>query len=139
MSVKRKAYELAKALAESPEYVRLKEAQAVVEDRQAARIMLQDVQQKQAKLREKYVAGEEITDAEVEDLQKTMELVSFNPYVRDLMDAEMAFSELLSEVWQIIGEAIGIELSETDAEPKERPEPKVSEARSKLWIPGQDR
>ena len=52
MSVKRKAYELAKALAESPEHVRLKEAQAIVEDRQAARIMLQDVQQKQAKLRE---------------------------------------------------------------------------------------
>lgn len=136
MSVKRKAYELAKALAECPEYLKLKEARAVVEEREAARIMLQDAQKKQAKLREKYAAGEEITDMELEDLQKTMELISFNPYIRDLIQAEYAFSELMGEVWEIIGEAIGLEQPETEAESEGKPQSKVSKARSKLWVPG---
>lgn len=138
MSVKKKAYELAKALAESPEYKRLKEAQTVVQERQAARIMLQDAQKKQMRLREKHAAGEEITDVELEDLQKTMELVSFNPYIRELIEAEYAFSEVMADVWQIIGEAVGLEPPEEQAEPGDQPDPKVSEARSKLWVPGQN-
>ncbi len=138
MSVKRKAHELAKALAESPEFLKLKEAQAVVEERQAARIMLQDLQEKQRMLRDKHAAGEEITDAELEALQKSMELVSFNPYVRELVEAEYAFSELMAEVWQIIGEAIGLELPSGQPAPEDEPEPKVSEARSKLWVPGKN-
>jgi cell fate (sporulation/competence/biofilm development) regulator YlbF (YheA/YmcA/DUF963 family) len=141
MSVKKKAYELAKALADSPEYLRLKDAETVVNERQAARIMLQDAQKKQAKLREKYVAGEEIADAELEDLQKTMELLSFNPYIREFMEAEYAFSELMAEVWQIIGEAVGLKLPEAQdaqGETEIEPEPKISEARSRLWVPGKN-
>ncbi|NMB12987.1 MAG: hypothetical protein GX977_11995 [Firmicutes bacterium] len=141
MSVKKKAYELAKAVAESPEYLRLKEAETVVNERQAARLMLQDTQEKQAKLREKYAAGEKITDAELEDLQKTMELVSFNPYIRELLEAEYAFTELMAEVWQIIGEAVGLDMPKAEgaqAQPESEPEPKVSEARSRLWVPGKN-
>ena len=67
MSVKRKAHELARALAGSPEYARLQAAQKEVEERQAAKIMLQDAQQKETKLREKYASGQEITDAQLED------------------------------------------------------------------------
>ena len=137
MSVKRKAHELARAIRESPEYERLTKAREVVESREAAKIMLQDVEKKQRKLREKYAAGEEPAEAELQDLQKTMELVSFNPYIRDLFDAELSFSKMMAEIWEIIGEALGLEPPE--AQPTEQePEPRASEASSRLWVPGRD-
>jgi cell fate (sporulation/competence/biofilm development) regulator YlbF (YheA/YmcA/DUF963 family) len=137
MSVKRKAHELAKAITESPEYERLLKAREVVDNREAAKIMLQDLEKKQKRLREKYVSGEEPSEAELADLQKTMELVSLNPYIRDLFDAEFAFSRMMAEVWEIIAEALGLELPEAQA-PAEKSEPTVSKASSKLWIPGRD-
>jgi len=138
MSVRKKTHELAKALAESPEYLRLKTARETVEERQAAKIMLQDAQDKQARLREKYASGQEIADAELEDLKKTLELVSFNPYIRELMEAEYAFSEMLMEVWRIVGEAIGLEQPDME-DGQETAPPKAEEVRSKLWVPGRDR
>ncbi|NLY52255.1 MAG: hypothetical protein GX063_05020 [Firmicutes bacterium] len=137
MSVKRKAHELAKAITESPEYERLMKAREVVENREAAKIMLQDLEKKQKRLRERYVSGEQPSEAELEDLQRTMELVSFNPYIRDLLDAEFAFSRMMAEVWEIITEALGLEVPE--AEPRaDEPEPIASKAASKLWVPGRD-
>ena len=109
----------------------------VVENREAAKIMLQDLEKKQKRLRERYVSGEQPSEAELEDLQRTMELVSFNPYIRDLLDAEFAFSRMMAEVWEIITEALGLEVPE--AEPRaDEPEPIASKAASKLWVPGRD-
>ncbi|NLA59448.1 MAG: YlbF family regulator [Firmicutes bacterium] len=137
MSVKRKAHELAKAIKESPEYERLTKAREVVEQREAAKIMLQDVEKKQKRLREKYAAGEQPSEAEIEDLRQTMELVSFNPYIRDLFEAEFAFGKMIAEVWEIIAEALGLELPQAQPQGDE-PEPTVSKASSKLWVPGRD-
>ena len=95
--------------------------------------MLQDVE-KAEEAAEKYAAGEEPAEAELQDLQKTMELVSFNPYIRDLLDAELSFSKMMAEIWEIIGEALGLEPPE--AQPTEQePEPRASEASSRLWVP----
>ncbi|NMB26360.1 MAG: YlbF family regulator [Firmicutes bacterium] len=140
MSVKRKAHELARALADSPEYARLQAAKQAVEERQAAKIMLEDAKRKETKLRAKYGSGEDITEAELEDLQKTLELVSFNPYIRELMEAEYAFSETMMEVWEIITEAVGIEQPDMEISEPDEPEPKptTKQAQSKLWVPGQN-
>ncbi len=140
MSVKRKAHELAGALADSPEYARLQAARHEVEERQAAKVMLQDAKRKETKLRTKYANGEDITEAELDDLQKTLELVSFNPYIRELMEAEYVFSELVMEVWGIIAEAVGIEQPDMEMSEVDEPEPKptIKPAQSKLWVPGQN-
>ncbi|HHV93772.1 MAG TPA: hypothetical protein GXX47_04445 [Firmicutes bacterium] len=137
MSVKQKASELAKAIKESPEYQRLMQARKVVEEREAAKIMLQDVEKKQNRLREKYAAGEQPSEAELEDLKRTIELVSFNPYIRDLFDAEFAFSKMMAEVWEIIAGDLGLELPEPQPKQGES-EPAAARTSSKLWVPGRD-
>lgn len=137
MSVRKKAHELAKALAESPEYKKLKEAREAIEEHEAAKLMLKDLQKKQEALREKYLSGEDITELEVEDLKRTSELAAFNPYVRQLMEAEFAFSEMMLEVQKIIGEAVGIdfEAQQEALRKAEEARQQKSRARSKLWTP----
>ncbi|NLK08325.1 MAG: hypothetical protein GX316_06435 [Firmicutes bacterium] len=140
MSVQRKAHELANALAASPEYARLQAAQEEIEERQAAKIMLQDARKKEMLLREKHASGEDISESELADLQKTVELVSFNPYIRELMEAEYALSEMLMEIWAVITEAVGIEQSDEAGlgSDESSPESAPEKTKSRLWVPGRD-
>ena len=105
--VKAKAEALAKALAESEEFKALQEAQEELEKHEAAKIMLRDLRQKQFAVQQKIVAGENPDESEMQQLQETYQLVAFNPYVRRVIEAEVAFAAMLAEVQRILGEAGG--------------------------------
>lgn len=143
MSVTSVAHQLARALADSAEYARLQAARKAVEERQAAQIMLEDARRQEIKLRDRHARGEEISEAELDDLQKTMELVSFNPYVRELLEAEYALGQLLTEIWGIVSAGVGIEPPEEDEQVAAETtapgsEPTVEKGKSRLWVPGQN-
>jgi hypothetical protein len=112
--------------------------------------MLRDLQQKQEKLRQKQMTGQQITDAEIQDLQRTSQVVSMNPFVRELIGAEMAFSDMLTQVQRLLFKPVGLDIpdenageevepSAEDAELKAKAEEEEAarKARSRLWIPGQ--
>ncbi|HHT28488.1 MAG TPA: hypothetical protein GXZ82_14795 [Firmicutes bacterium] len=143
-----KAEELGKMLAASEEYVALQKARAVLEEHSAAKIMLNDVQKRQEALRNKQMAGEEITDQEIQDFQRATQIVSMNPYVRQMLEAEMSFSRMLQQVQRVLFAPLGIELPEDEpdgaeateedaaAAAKKAEEEAAKEARKRLWVPG---
>lgn len=150
--VKRKAEELGDALAASEAYTQLQEARKELEGHEAAKIMLRDLQLKEMKLQEKLGRGEQPTEAEIVDYQRTAELVSMNPYVRKLIEAQVAFSQMWTEVQQELARAVGLEVPEAEGEieggeggqqlgaqpppTQQAPSGQQQSARSKLWVPG---
>jgi cell fate (sporulation/competence/biofilm development) regulator YlbF (YheA/YmcA/DUF963 family) len=143
-----KAEELGQLLAASEEYNALQQARATLEEHSAAKIMLTDLLKKQENLRNKQMAGEEITEREVQEFQRASQIVAMNPYVREVLEAEMVFSQTLRLVQRALFTPVGIqvpddemdegEVSEEDAAEaaKKAEEEAAKEARKRLWVPG---
>ncbi|MDI9485220.1 MAG: YlbF family regulator [Bacillota bacterium] len=135
MDVQRKAQELAEAIANSQEYTRLKAAREEVDKHQAAKVMLRDFQEKQLKLQQQQMSGEEITPEQEEQLQNLFGVISVNPYIRELFEAEFAFSGLMMQVNDAL--AAVLDLRDEDEE-EDADEPKLEIPKKKILIPGQD-
>ncbi|HQD39985.1 MAG: hypothetical protein GX766_00715 [Firmicutes bacterium] len=101
------AKDLADKLSNSDEYKALKQAEADVKAHAAAEIMLKDLEAKQKACQEPGLSEEELKKRH-DDLMKTLELVSHNPYVSKLLTAQMQLGQLWVEIQKILVEAIGI-------------------------------
>ncbi len=99
--------ELANSLANSQEYRALKDAEAELKAHAAAQIMWEDLEKKQRSCYEPGLSEEEIK-TRFEDVQKTFELVSHNPHIRQFLLAQMEFGQLWEEIQKTLAEAIGI-------------------------------
>lgn len=93
-----KALELGQALATHPAVERLRQARRTVSQREAARIMLRDLRAREQALVDKQLKGETPGPQEVEELRRVAEVVGYNPYVRELWEAEAAVARLLAAV-----------------------------------------
>lgn len=102
--------------------------------------MLRDFQTKQQRIAEKIERGEQPTEGEMVDLQRTAEIVGFNPYIRELFQAEFVLGEMLTEIQREIARAVGFELRSMDdasmPETHEQKNDDPSPPKSRLWIPG---
>lgn len=132
MEVQKKAEELAQAILNSPEYKRLREARDKVQNHQAAKVMLRDFQQKQLELHQRQLQGQDTTEQE-EQLQNLFGVISINPYIRELFEAEFAFSGLLMQVNDTLAKALDFSDEEEEAEG-----PKLEIPQKKILIPGKD-
>ncbi len=132
MDVRERAQELADSLSTSKEYMRLKEARDAVEQHQAAKVMLRDFHKKQTALQQQQAEGKQVTESQTEELHKLYEVLSINPYIRDLFEAEFVFSGLMMEVQEIIGKALGLEPEDNI----ESNEDELKAPQKKLWTPG---
>ncbi|HHT68995.1 MAG TPA: YlbF family regulator [Firmicutes bacterium] len=101
---------------------------------QAAKVMLRDFQEKQFELQKQQMAGEEITPDQEEQLQRLFEVISVNPYIRELFEAEFAFSGLMMQVNDALATVLDLKEEDEDAEE----EPKLEIPKKKILIPGQD-
>ncbi|NLY10687.1 MAG: hypothetical protein GX020_03210 [Firmicutes bacterium] len=133
MDVREKARDLASALQNSAEYQRLINARKAIDEHQAAKIMLRDFRNKQLNLQKQQMEGKPITETQAEEMRKLYEIVSVNPYIRELIEAEFAFGGLMMEIQEIIGEALSIEEDNLEDEDDE---PKIEQPSKKLWTPG---
>lgn len=136
---------LAQALAGRPEVARLREAREEIGRHEAARIMLKDLRERQRRLAEKSRRGETPSPQEMEELQRVAEVVGFNPYIRALMEAEVAYAGLMGAVVEAIEQELGLPpepLEPQEAQPaagqgQEAGSGRVTAARPRLWVPGQ--
>lgn len=141
--IQRKAEELGQLLAESSTLERLQNAKEALLERSAAQLMLRDFAQKQQRLQQKSLAGQEITDAEKADLQRAWQMVSMNPYVREYMEAEQEFGDMWLGVMSILSQAVGLEAPEDEDEGEqegsevETDDEPPRQTKSRLWVPGQ--
>ncbi|MBO8125748.1 MAG: YlbF family regulator [Firmicutes bacterium] len=106
--VRAKAEELAKAIKESPEFARLKAAQARLAENTAAQIMYSDFQKLQLEVEKMRLSGEEVPEAKLEEVRKKYELLMFNEDIKEIIMAEAELSQLMVEIQQILAESLGL-------------------------------
>jgi cell fate (sporulation/competence/biofilm development) regulator YlbF (YheA/YmcA/DUF963 family) len=144
-TIKTKAEELGQLLAESSVFQRLETARAAMKERSAAQLMLRDFVAKQQRLQQKSMAGHEISEAEMGDLERSWQIVSMNPYVREYLQAEREFADTWLGVMGILSQAVGLDApDEAEAEEAEGSaeesadsnEAAAAKAKSRLWVPG---
>lgn len=136
MDVRQKAQELADAIVNSEEYKRYMTAREQVEKHEAAMIMLRDFQKRQFELHKQQMEGTPVTESQAEELRKLYEVISVNPYIRELFEAEFIFSGLMMEVQDVLARGIGLRDEEEDGESSEQTEQTIVTPEKKIWTPG---
>lgn len=96
------AYQMEKALRESPEFTTLSSLYEQVNADEAANQLFADFRDVQLKLQQKQMMGEEISEQEMMDAQMKMVGVQQNELIMNLMQEEQRMHQLISEVTKII-------------------------------------
>ncbi|GAB4073902.1 YlbF family regulator [Barrientosiimonas marina] len=96
------AYDLEKAIRNSDEFTRLKQAYDAVMADESAKQMFNNFRNTQMALQEKQMQGEEISEQEVEEAQKVVETVQQHDDISKLMEEEQNLNVVINEVSQII-------------------------------------
>lgn len=96
------AYELEKAIRSSNEYASLKQIYDEVNADPSAKQMFENFRNLQLELQQKQMMGQEITQEEVEQAQKTVALVQQHEKIAKLMESEQRMSMIIGELNQII-------------------------------------
>jgi len=134
LDVRKKAEQLADAILNSPEYKKMIEARDKVQEHQAAQMMLRDFQRKQEELHKQQMEGTPITPQQEEELQQLLKIISVNPYIRDLFEAEFVFSGLMMEINDILASVLDLK----DEDEGDNGESKIEVPKKKILIPGED-
>lgn len=134
MDVRRIAEDLGEALKSCSEYQRLTKARETVKQHQAAQIMFRDFQSKQMALQKQQMEGVPVTEKQAEELRHLYEIMSVNPYLRELFEAEFVFGGLMMEIQDILSKSLGLD-EDHDAE-EEVAEQSIELPTKKLWTPG---
>ncbi|QPC45974.1 YlbF family regulator [Mangrovibacillus cuniculi] len=96
------AYELEKALRESDEYVQLRGLYDQVNADESAKRIFENFRDIQMNLQQKQMTGQEITQEEVEQAQKSAAIVQQHELISQLMQAEQRMSMAIGELNKII-------------------------------------
>jgi cell fate (sporulation/competence/biofilm development) regulator YlbF (YheA/YmcA/DUF963 family) len=96
------AYNLEKAVKESDEFKNLQSLYREVFADETTKRMFENFRNIQLELQQKQMSGQEITQEEVEQAQKTVAVVQQNEAIAKLMEAEQQMSMMVSELNKII-------------------------------------
>lgn len=96
------AYEMEKAIRSSDEYTNLKRLYDEVNADSSAKGMFDSFRNIQMQLQQKQMMGEEISQEEVEQAQKTVALVQQHEKISQLMQAEQQMSVVITEINKVI-------------------------------------
>jgi cell fate (sporulation/competence/biofilm development) regulator YlbF (YheA/YmcA/DUF963 family) len=96
------ANELERAIRQSDEYTRLKKMYQEVYADPTARKMFESFRDIQMNLQQKQMMGQDISQQEVEQAQKMVQLVQQNPKIVQLMEAEQHMSMIIADLNKVI-------------------------------------
>ncbi|QED47114.1 YlbF family regulator [Cytobacillus dafuensis] len=96
------AYELEKTVRQSNEYKFLKQTYNELNADPAAKAMFDNFRNIQMHLQQKQMMGQDITQEEVEQAQRTVALAQQNAKIAQLMEAEQRMSMMIAEMNKII-------------------------------------
>ncbi|QGQ44508.1 YlbF family regulator [Metabacillus sediminilitoris] len=96
------AYNLEKALRESDEFKSLKRLYDEVNADESASKMFENFRNIQLNLQQKQMSGEEISEEEIQQAQKSVQLVQQHDKIAQLMAAEQRLSMVVTELNKII-------------------------------------
>ena len=108
MDVRKKAEKLAAAILNSAEYKKMIAARENINNHKAAQVMLRDFQDKQEELHKQQMEGQTVTPEQEQQLEQLFAVISVNPYIRELFEAEFAFSGLMMDVNDVLSKALDL-------------------------------
>lgn len=106
MNVYDEAHNLARALKESPEYMQYVDLKDKASQNQELAAMLNDFQAKQFEIQAKQMMGEELGPEMMEQIQSLYQILMKDPLAAQYVQAEMRFSMLVNDVYNILGEVV---------------------------------
>jgi cell fate (sporulation/competence/biofilm development) regulator YlbF (YheA/YmcA/DUF963 family) len=105
--IKEKARELAAAIKETEEFKGLQSARARVKLDPTAFDLLTKLQQTQARIIGLQQQGQPITQEIVEELRTLEEQMQLNLTLRNMVEAQQKFEDMMDEVYQVLAENLG--------------------------------
>ncbi len=111
MNVYDDAHALARAIKESQEFKNYSELREKVSANESVNEMLKNFQQKQMEVQAKAMMGEELGDDFQETIQNLYAILAKDPLAAEYLQAEMQFSMMMGDVYKILGDAIGVNMS----------------------------
>ena len=109
MNVYDEAHGLARAIKESNEFKEFDRMRQEVERDPDASKMLGELQQLQMELQAAQMSGKQPEAEVMQRMQSLSTLVATKPVAAKFMQTEAAFSVMMSDVFKIIGEAVGLQ------------------------------
>lgn len=119
MNVYDEANSLAKALKESNEYKRFKEAEEKLKTDEKHYEMAKDYAKSQMGLQSKQMMGQELSQEEIEAYNNLTTTVLGIPAIADYFQAQMYFGVIFQDVMDIISKAVDLDLGLFNAEDEE--------------------
>ena len=101
-----KAHELARSIKESAEYKMFLVAQKKVSETPDSNRMLEDFRQKQFEFQMKQMSGQELSQEEIEQIQKLYEIIQLNDDIRKVLEAERMLGQIMEDINRIIAEPL---------------------------------
>ncbi len=103
------AHELVRSLKEMDQYKDYKDVKQRVSENESLSKMISDFQEQNMKLQTAAMMGEEPSDELKQRLQQLYAVVMSDPLAAEYMQKEMMFTQVFSEIYNIIAEAARFE------------------------------
>lgn len=101
-----RAHELAKDLSRTEEYRNYVEAKSKLEKDQKNVEMLEQFRHQQWEVQMAQVAGQEVDEAKVQQLEKLYQVLSLNPIINEFLNTEYRFARLMADIQKILADAV---------------------------------
>lgn len=108
MNVYDQAHGLAQAIKASEEYKQYDMLRQQVKANEELNAMIKDFQAKQFEMQAKQMTGQQMTQEDVESVQQLYGIMLKDPLTAHYFEAEMRFSLMMKDVYEILGEATGM-------------------------------
>ena len=109
MNVYDQAHGLAQAIKASEEFKQYDEARRKVRANEELDKMIKDFQSKQFELQAKQLSGQQLGPDDMAAVQQLYAILLKDPLAAQYLENEMRFSIMMKDVYEIIGEATGMD------------------------------
>ncbi len=106
MNIYDAAHNLAKAIKNSNEYNEFAGKQKKIASNPKTKEMIEDFRKKAMEVQMQRMSGQEVDSAKEEEIKKLEGIVMADPVIREYFSAEMRFSQVMNDIYKIIGESI---------------------------------
>ncbi|HHX93157.1 MAG TPA: YlbF family regulator [Clostridiales bacterium] len=103
------AHELARALKDSEQYRHYKEMKEKISQNEELTAMINDFQEKNMAIQTQQMLEGKLSEEMMEQVQALYQIVMADPLAAQYIQSEVAFTQIVSDIYGIIGEVIRFE------------------------------
>ncbi len=109
MNVYDEAHNLASAIKGSNEYKEYMRLRKETESDEQLSKMLKDLQELQIAIQTAQITGQKVEDSQMSQFQSVYAMLAAKPLAAEYMQAEVRFSMMIKDVFEILGEAVNLQ------------------------------